>query len=342
MDKKVARVDGGLGILGGRGRFSAFIVFLLCASLGMAQLDTGTISGTVTDQSGAAVPGVAVTIRNAGTGISRTTQTGPTGRYEAVALPVGNYEVSATLSGFQTLVRSGINLTVGRNAVVDMVLQVGEVTQAITVAGEASFVETTTATVSNLVNERKVLDIPLNNRDLTQLTYLQPGVIKYPRTVGGTRSQKNGFGEQISIGGARPNQNVFLLDGVSNADMSGNPQGAGSGYTGAETVQEFQIITNNYSAEYPSKPGGILSAVTKSGTNSFHGSAYEFLRNDNLDAARWEDNAFCDTRVNPNGCKGEFKRNNFGASLGGPVLRDRTFFFVNYEGLRERTSTTET
>ncbi len=335
MNRKWVQKDEGSGIPQWWGRSFAILMFLVSATLGVAQLDTGTISGSVIDPSGAAVPATTVTIRNVETGISRTLQTGPTGRYEAIALAVGDYEVRASLPGFQTTVRSGITLTVGRNAVVDMTLQVGEVTQAITVAGEASFVETTTATVSSLVNERQVLDIPLNNRDLTQLTYLQPGVIQYPRTAGGTRSHKNGQGNQIAVAGARPRQNVFLLDGISNEDMSGNPQTASTAYTGAETVQEFQIITNNYSAEYPSKPGGIVSAVTKSGTNSFHGSAYEFLRNDNLDAAEWEDNAFA-------GEKPEFKRNHYGASLGGPILRDRTFFFANYEGLRERVSSTGT
>src|SRR3990172_4646382 len=169
-------------------RFAILLLILVCASLAMAQLDTGTIAGAVTDQSDAAVPGANVTIRNVETGISRAAQTGPSGRYEAIALPVGNYEVSAALTGFQTLVRSGINLTVGRNAVVDMVLQVGEVTQTVTVTGEASYVETTTATVTNLVDEKRVLDIPLNNRDLTQLAFFQPGVLRIPAPEGGTRT----------------------------------------------------------------------------------------------------------------------------------------------------------
>jgi hypothetical protein len=230
------------------------------------------------------------------------------------------------MAGFQTMVRSGIELTVGRTAVVDVVLSVGEVTQAVTVTGEAALVETATATVSSLVSEKAVGDLPLNNRDLTQLAYLQPGVIKVARTGTGLFS---GMGSYISVAGMRGTQNQFLLDGVSSADLSGNPQGTSGSYTGAETVKEFQIITNNYSAEYRSAAGAIVSAVTKSGTNTLHGSLFEFLRNDNLDATNWTDNKFGEK-------KAEFKRNQFGGSLGGPMIKDRTFFFGSYEGLRER------
>lgn len=313
-----------------------FFLLLGWAALAVAQLDTGTISGTVSDQSGAAAPGARIAIKNVETRVSRRMETNAAGRYEAAALPVGNYEVEAALSGFRTVIRSGIGLTVGRNAVVDMVMQVGEVTQAITITGEASHVETTTATVSNLVDEKRVLDIPLNNRDLTQLAFFQPGVLRIPASEGATRTQKEGQGVKFSVAGSRGQQNIYLVDGVSNSDMSGNAQTAGGGYMGAETVKEFQVITNNYSAEYQSKPGAIISAVTKSGTNTFHGSLYEFLRNDNLDAARWEDNAFSD------GAKPEFKRNHLGGALGGPIFRDSTFFFLSYEGMRERVNTTET
>ncbi len=308
------------------------IALLLAELTASAQLTTGTISGTVTDSSGAAAPGAAITVKNADTGITRSTVTGPRGRYEVTNLAVGNYEVSASMHGFQTSVRTGIDLTVGRIAVVDHTLQVGEVTQNITVTGEAPLVETTTATVSQLVDEKRVAELPLNNRDLTQLVFLQPGVLRVPRSGGGVFS---GMGDTITVAGARGNQNLFLLDGVTNSDISGNPQGASGSYIGAETVKEFQIVTNNYSAEYQSAAGAIVSAVTKSGTNVLHGSAFWTLRNDNLDAAKWEDNAF-------GGKKQEFKRNQFGGSFGGPVRKDRTFFFGSYEGLRERRSATET
>ena len=318
-------------------RGSALLMFLLCASLGMAQLDTGTISGTVRDQSGGAIPGAAITIRNVETGIARNAVTNAAGRYEALALPVGEYEVSSTLAGFQTLVRSGINLTVGRNAVVDLVLQVGEVTQTVTVTGEVSLVTTNTATVSNLVDEERIMDVPLNNRDLTQLAFLQPGVIKMPIDPDRAGAAVAGSGEKMSVAGSRATYNIFLLDGVVNSDQTGNVASVGGSYQGAETIQEFQVITNNYSAEYPTKPGAVVSAVTKSGTNAFHGSAFEFLRNDNLDAFKWEDKAFTSNPEKP-----EFKRNHFGGSFGGPILRDRTFFFMSYEGMRERQGRTGT
>jgi hypothetical protein len=315
----------------GKWMVEVIVVLVLGSSVALSQLTTGTIVGTVTDQSGGAVPGVTITIKNLGTGAARSTETGVTGRYEALNLAVGSYEVSASMPGFQTSIQSGIELTVGRAAVVNVTLQVGEVTQSVTITGEVATVETTTATVSSLISEEQVLDLPLNNRDLTQLAYLQPGVIKVPRSGGSIHS---GMGETISVGGMRGTQNQYLLDGVSNTDISGNPQGASGAYTGAETIQEFQVITNNYSAEYRSTAGAIVSAITKSGTNTLSGSLFEFLRNDNLDANRWEENKF--GRTQP-----EFKRNQFGGSVGGPIVRDRTFFFGSYEGLRERQSETE-
>ena len=305
-------------------------LMFLSAALATAQLTTGTVTGTITDPSGAAVPGAEVTAKNVETGIARTTVAGPTGRYEISNLAAGSYEVSATSAGFQTSVRSGITLSIGRNAVVDHALQVGNVAEQVTVTGEATLIETTTATVSQLVDAQKVEDLPLNNRDLTQLAVLQPGVIKSPAG----RGTFGGLGDKITVGGARGTQNLYLMDGVSNSDLSGNPQGASGSYTGAETVKEFQVITNNYSAEYQSAAGAIISAVTKSGTNALHGSGFWTLRNDNIDAAKWEDNAF--------GAKGEFKRNQFGGSLGGPIIKDKSFYFASFEGLRERAANTQT
>jgi len=311
---------------------SGLLLLILFASLSFAQLDTGTISGMVADQTGAAVPGASVAIKHIETGVVRQLVTNEAGRYEAVALPVGTYEVTASLGGFQTFVRGGIALTVGRNAVVDMALRVGDVTEAITITAETSQVETTTATVTQLIDERKVLDIPLNNRDLTQLAYFDAFVMRTPTGAGGGRNAGGGLGDHLSVAGMRGSNNMYLLDGVNNGDFTNNAQSATTGYTGAETVKEFQVITNNYSAEYQSKPGAIVSAVTKSGTNAFHGSLFEFLRNDNFDAYNWAAKA----RGGANPIKPEFKRNQFGGSLGGPIIRDKTFFFTSYEGTRER------
>jgi hypothetical protein len=306
------------------------LLFLFGSAQAKAQLTTGTISGTITDPSGAAVPGAEVTAKHVETGIARTTVAGPSGRYEISNLAAGSYEVAATSAGFQTSVRSGITLSIGRNAVVDHALQVGNVAEQVTVTGEAALIETTTATVSQLVDAQKVEDLPLNNRDLTQLAIMQPGVIKSPAG----RGTFGGLGDKITVGGARGTMNLYLMDGVSNSDLSGNPQGASGSYTGAETVKEFQVITNNYSAEYQSAAGAIVSAITKSGTNALHGSGFWTLRNDNIDAAKWEDNAF--------GAKGEFKRNQFGGSLGGPIIKDKSFYFASFEGLRERAANTQT
>ena len=292
-------------------------ILIMSSVMAIGQLTTGTITGTVTDQTGAAVPGATVTLKNTDTGITRSAQTRENGKYEALSLPTGIYEIS--LSGFQTVVHTGIGLALGQNAVVNFALQVGEVSQSVTVTGETAQVETTTATVSNLIDEKKVTDLPLNGRDLTQLSFLQPGVIKSPAGAGAF----SGLGDKLSVAGSRGNQNIYLLDGVSNSDLSGNAQSASGQLAGAETIKEFQIITNNYSAEYRSQAGAIVSAVTKSGTNNFHGSAYEFLRNDKLDAAKWEENK--------GGGKSPFRRNQFGGSLGGPIVRDRLHFFVASE-----------
>ena len=311
------------------------VVMLIVSSNAWAQLTTGTVTGVVKDGTGGVVPGVTITVSNVDTGASRTLVTDVQGRYEAPNLPVGNYSVKAELQGFRTTNRSGIALTVGRTAVVDLELAVGAMAEAVTVTGEAALLETTTATVSNLVDEQRVVDLPTINRDLTQLTFLQPGVLKMPTPGGGNSGSFSGMGDKLSVAGARGNQNIFMLDGVSNSDLSGNPQGATGGFAGAETIKEFQIITNNYSAEYRSQAGAIISAVTKSGTNSFRGSVFEFFRNDSLDATNFFDKKF--GREKP-----EFDRNQFGGSLGGPIVPNRTFFFTAYEGLRQDQGNTST
>jgi Carboxypeptidase regulatory-like domain len=302
-------------------------IVIMSSVTAFGQLTTGTIGGTVTDQTGASMPGVTVTLKQTETGVTRTTLTNETGRYDALSLPTGTYEISASLTGFQTAVRTGITLAVGQNGLVNFALQVGQLSESVTVEGQTVDVETTTATVSNLVDEKKVTDLPLNGRDLTQLSFLQPGVIKSPAGAGAF----SGLGDKLSVAGSRGNQNIYLLDGVSNSDLSGNAQSASGQLAGAETIKEFQIITNNYSAEYRSQAGAIVSAVTKSGTNAFHGSLYEFLRNDALDAAKWEENK--------GGGKAAFHRNQFGGSVGGPIFKDKTFFFGSYEGLRQSQGT---
>ena len=321
-----------------RPRASSFVwAFLLlvviAAAPAAAQLTTGTIRGTAKDETGGVLPGAEITITNVDTGTTRSLITNEQGRFEAPNLQVGTYEVAGTLSGFRKAIRSGITLALGRTAVIDLTLGVAALEQALIVTGDAPLVETTSATVSNLIDAKKVEDLPLVNRDLTQLTFLQPGVLKIPSS--GTQGVFGGMGDKFTVAGARGTQNLYLMDGVSNADLSGNAQGASGAYGGAETVQEIQIVTNNYSAEYRSAAGGIVSAVTKSGTNRFSGSLFEFYRNDALDAPNYFDKRF-------NRPKPDLQRNQFGFSLGGPIMRNKLFFFGSYEGLREDQGKTDT
>ncbi len=301
------------------------LVMALLIEATPAQVTTGTILGTVRDETDAILPGATVTIKNLDTGISRTAVTDEQGRYQATHLSLGNYEVSASLGGFQSVIRSGIQLTVGRTAVVDFVLKVGEITERIVVTGEASLVETTNAAIAGLTEGRQISDLPLNGRNFMQLTTLQQGV-HVART--GQQSQTRGLGVRISVGGARPKQNTFLLDGTELNDTAGETPASAAGISlGVDAIREFKVINNTYSAEFGGRAGGVISVVSKSGTNEIHGTAFYFHRNDNLDARNFFD---------PDQDPPEFKRNQFGFSLGGPVRRDKTFFFTNYEGLRER------
>ena len=317
-------------------KFSIYtLILLLTVTTGTAsaQLTSGTITGTVTDESQALIPGVDVTVTNPATGLTRDLVTNEVGRYEAPNLPIGTYEVTAALPGFGTAIRQGVALTVGRTAVIDIVLQVGQVAQTIEVQADALMVETTQATVAHLIDQLEVENLPLVNRDLTQLAFLQPGILK----VGGSGDQGvfSGMGDKFSVAGARGTQNLFLLDGVSNQDLSGNAQGVSGALMGAETVQELQIITNNYSAEYRSAAGGIVSAVTKSGTNEWHGSLFEFFRNEALNSENYFDKEF----GNP---KPRFRQNQFGGSVGGPIIANKLFFFGSYEGYRQEKGETDT
>src|SRR5262245_40231274 len=305
------------------------VFLLLCSIDGNGQGTTATISGTVSDTTGAVVPGTKIVILNEDTGISREVGADETGRYTAPSLGLGNYRVTASKEGFQTQVRSGITLTVGRQAVVNFELPVGSVSETVEVTGEAPLVETTKGALGSLVDSSTINDLPLNGRDLAQLITLQTGVVEYN---GGDSDL--GSGKLIVVSGARPTTNVFMIDGVAiESYTQKTPTGASGQFLGAEAVREFRVESNAYSAEFGRGAGGIFNVATKSGTNTLHGSVFEFLRNDNFDANRWEANkAGLD--------KPEFKRNQFGFSLGGPVKRDQTFFFGTYEGLRERLGVT--
>ena len=296
------------------------------------QTTGGSIFGDVHDETGAVIPGTSILIINVETGIAREATTNESGRYRVQNLPVGSYQVDASFTGFKTVTRRGITLNVGQDARVNIALEVGTVAERVEVIGEAPLLETQNAVLGGLVEQESIRALPLNGRSFLELATLRAGAVTADY---GGRSVSQGYGNKISISGGRFTSNVFLLDGtIMNDAYNSAGSAAGGAIGGVEAVREFKVITNAYSAEYGNHTGGVVTAVTRSGTNQIHGSAYEFLRNDNLDAARWEANTFGNE-------KPEFKRNQFGASIGGPIISNRTFFFGNYEGLRERRGRTD-
>ena len=300
---------------------------LLLSGVSFAQQTTATISGVVTDESGGVIPGVSVEATNLDTGIMRIATTGDEGRYQLPNLSVGSYQVEASLPGFQTGVRTGITLTIGREALVDFSLSVGEISERVTVTGEAPLVETTRSVLTDLVGQQQIEDLPLNGRSYTQLALLQPGVT----TLGSQNfSSISGGGAKLSMAGARSTNTYFYLDGTEVKDSFGHTPGSAAGQTlGVDTIREFSVVVSSFSAEFGGS-GGVISSVTKSGTNDLHGSVFEYHRNSALDARNFFDR----------GDPPPFKRNQFGFTLGGPIASDKTFFFGSYEGLRERLSTT--
>jgi hypothetical protein len=318
------------------------ILVLICA-LGLlfsatpvrAQVSGATLSGTITDAQGGAVVGAKISAKNGATGVTTESTTNSSGAFSIVNLLPADYEVSISAAGFRTAL-SKVTLAVGGQQALNLALTVGEVSQTVEVTGAAPVVETTNATLSGEVVGSQIQELPLNGRDWVTLATLTPGVaqIRPHELVTQPGGSTRGLGIQMSINGDRPQQNVYRLNGVIVNDYSnagpGNVLGANAG---VDAIQEFSVLTGNYSAEYGFTSGGVINAITKSGTNSFHGSVYEFLRNDVLDAKdRFED----PTPQNPAGFpKGLFERNQFGASGGWKVLRDRAFLFGNYEGLRQ-------
>src|SRR5438128_4798291 len=290
-----------------------------------AQGTTGSISGFVTDETGAALPGATVTIRDADTDQKRVLVADGAGRYRAQQLAPGDYEVTVELQGFRTTRLADVPLTIGQDAVVNVRLKVGGIDEQVIVTAEASMVNTRQSSVAALVDEKQIRELPLNGRDFSQLTLLQPGVTASPSTQ---QQVDRGMGTQVSIAGARPNQISYQLDGTdANTQGNGSPGSAAGGLLGVETVREFQVLVNNYSAEYGRSTGGIVTAVTRSGTNALKGTLFEFNRNSRFDSKTFFDAP--DSEIPP------LSRNQFGGYLGGPIVKDRTFFFGSYEGLRQ-------
>ncbi len=294
-----------------------------------AQAAFGTVLGNIQDQQGAVVPNVTVTARNLETGATRTATTDSTGAYRILNVAPGNYELTATATGFRKEIRNPVVVTISAESRVDFSLAVGAASEQVEVTAEAPQINTTNAALGGLVEEKEVRELPLNGRDWLQLSTLQAGVVG---GIGQTDASQysnsraaRGNGMSLSISGNRPTGNVFLVDGLVVNDYANASPGSGLNVNlGVEAVREFRVLTDEYSAAYGRSTGGVVTAAFKSGTNQFHGNAYEFARNSVLDATN-----FFDTT------KPEFHRNQFGASAGGPIKKDKTFIFGDFEALRE-------
>jgi Carboxypeptidase regulatory-like domain len=310
-----------------RGIFATLASLLLAVSA-LAQGDS-SLWGKVTDATGAPVSGATIVIKNLETDTERTLLTDETGLFNAAALPVGQYEITAAKTGFQTDRRRAIGLTVGEREQVDLKLQVGDVHQTIEVPAFSTAVQISTEDSSGLVGEREVKDLPLNGRSFDQLLTLNPGIINYTsQRSGGIGTSNSVIGNMFAVSGRRPQENLFLLNGVeytSASEINNTPGGVSGQLLGVDAVREFAVVTDTYGAEYGKRPGAQINIVTANGTNAFHGSVYEFLRNSIFDARNFFDH----------GDIPHFERNVFGGSAGGPIVRDRTFVFGNYEGYRQ-------
>ena len=312
------------------------VAAMLCLYAGAlhGQGPNATVSGRVTDPSDAIIVQAKVTLINQGTNIHYVGTTNASGNYVVPELPAGTYRVEAQASGFKSVIKPGVVLHVQDVVKLDFEMTVGSLDETVTVVGGAPAIELASSSISGTVDQAAVVGLPLNGRDWTQLATLQPGVnavlTQQPNGVAASRAVR-GFGNQIAISGTRPQLNNYQLDGISIVDYAGGAPGSTLGVAlGVDAIAEFSVLTANYSADYGRTSGGVITAVTKSGTNQFHGDAYEFLRNSALDAKNYFDQ----------GAIPPFKRNQFGASLGGPIQRNKTFFFVDYEGFRQSLGTT--
>jgi hypothetical protein len=319
---------------------AGLFTMLFCTALGTyAQVAGGTIQGTVSDPSGAVISDAQISIKDVATGVVRTVTSNSSGFYAAPNLAPGKYDLKFAATGFSVGAASDVTLTVGAEQNINVVLKVGDANSTVEVTDIVPGVDTATSTISGEVDGTTVKELPLNGRDWSQLATLQPGVsqVRNQSGIGGVGSADvvrgaRGFGNQLSVSGTRPTQNNYRLDGISFNDYTnGAPGGVLGTLSGVDAIQEFSVLTTNYSAEYGRTSGGVINAITRSGANEFHGSVYEFLRNSALDAR----NFFDGPSVPP------FKRNQFGVSVGGPIIKDKTFFFFNYEGLRQSLSSTQ-
>jgi hypothetical protein len=308
------------------------VVTLACALTGpqfvRAQVVGGSVSGTVVDSAGSLVPGAAVSITNVDTGVVSSVSANAQGAFNVPNLLPGNYQATIAAAGFETTILKGITLTVGLQQVLNVKLKVGSLNENIEVTSSTPELQLNSSTISGTVQGKTIVELPLNGRSWTDLATLQPGVSTIHAVVSTSSTDRlgRGLGNQLSISGGRPQQNNYVLDGISINDYSNQAPGSIlGGNLGADSVGEFTVLTSNYGAEYGRTSGGVISAATRSGTNQFHGSAYEFLRNSALDARNYFDGSKIP----------EFRRNQFGASASGPIRKNKTFIFGDYESLRQ-------
>ena len=304
------------------------VVLLVCAAACavLAQTVGASLQGTVSDPSGAAIAGAALEILNVDTGAIRNLVTDGSGRWREPVLSSGDYQIRVTAPGFQTIIRKGIHLAVGQESVIELQMELGQTQTEVRVTAEAPPINLVSGSVSGLVDQKQMRDLPLNGRSFQQLALLQPGVNAV--TAGGS-DPVGGRTPKISMNGTRPEQSSFLLDGTDINDVyNKTPGSVGGVLLGVEAVLEFQVLTNSYSSEFGRSAGGVVNAVTRAGTNQFHGSLFEFLRNSKLDAKNFFDQ--------PTAPIPPLKRNQFGGVVGGPIHKDRTFFFGAFESLIDR------
>lgn len=319
----------------GWSKFLLLVMFCALARPVVAQLPTATLLGSVKDSSGAVVPGANVSARATETGQTRVVTSGADGAFRLSALPVGNYEIRVEHPGFRTQVQSGLSLTVGQEAVLNFTMEVGAIEQTVEVTAEAPLVNTTSGTLGGLVDEKRIAELPLNGRNFVDLTFLQAGVQRDPASKAGGPIMR---GDWFSGNGAPGRSNNFLLDGTPMTNLNGNSPATNADWSpGVEGIREFRVVTNGFSAEYGMKMGSQVTIASKSGGNAMHGSLFEYFRNSALDARNFFDKK---TPTTPRRLPA-FTRNNFGGSLGGPVIKDKLFYFGVYETLRERLGTTQ-
>lgn len=305
-----------------------------CAS---AQVSGATLSGLVTDEKGGPVPGASVSIRNVGTGVVREAETNTDGYYSAPNLLPGSYEVRVAAKGFQTFIQREVTLSVGTQQALNLSLKVGELNQTVEVTATPPAIQTTSSTISAVVDSTTVRELPLNGRDWTQLATLEPGVSNIPTQASTSFSANKGnrgFGDQLSNSGHRANENTYRVNGIAINDYSNGAPGGASGLNlGVDGIQEFSVLTSNYTAEYGRTSGAVINAITKSGVNELHGTAFIFDRDKVFDAKNYFD---------PAGPIPPFRRVQFGGSGGTALVKDKTFVFGTYEGVRQNSPGSQT